>query len=240
MQSMAAGADTADEGLGAKLAELTGSPQNRKALTIGVGLVLFQQLSGQPSVLYYANRIFESAGLGFQAAVGVGVFKLIMTLVSVRLVEDPRWGRRPLLLYGTAGMTLSLFALSALFALGGAAGPSQGLVIACVVAFVGCYQVGFGPVTWLILSEVFPLKIRSAAVSVGTLANFGSNFLVALLFDLERANLGEGLLFGQFALIALAAVAFINAQVPETRGLTLEEIEAQIMGDAEADAESQS
>ena len=116
--------------------------QNRKALTIGVGLVLFQQLSGQPSVLYYANRIFESAGLGFQAAVGVGVFKLIMTLVSVRLVEDPRWGRRPLLLYGTAGMTLSLFALSALFALGGAAGPSQGLVIACVVAFVGCYQVG--------------------------------------------------------------------------------------------------
>ena len=101
-------------------------------------------------------------------------------------------------------------------------------------------QVGFGPVTWLILSEVFPLKIRSAAVSVGTLANFGSNFLVALLFDLERTNLGEGLLFGQFALIALAAVAFINAQVPETRGLTLEEIEAQIMGDAEADAESQS
>jgi hypothetical protein len=95
-------------------------------------------------------------------------------------------------------------------------------------------------VTWLILSEVFPLKIRSAAVSVGTLANFGSNFLVALLFDLERTNLGEGLLFGQFALIALAAVAFINAQVPETRGLTLEEIEAQIMGDAEADAESQS
>uniref|UniRef100_A0A7S1J0V0 Major facilitator superfamily (MFS) profile domain-containing protein n=1 Tax=Eutreptiella gymnastica TaxID=73025 RepID=A0A7S1J0V0_9EUGL len=211
--------------------EIFSSPKNRKALTIGVGLVLFQQLSGQPSVLYYANRIFETAGLGFEAAVGVGVFKLLMTLVSVQLVEDERFGRRPLLIYGTTGMTVALAALALLFATAGPAGPSSALVIACVVAFVGCYQVGFGPVTWLILSEVFPLQIRSAAVSIGTLANFGSNVLVTLLFEYERTTFGEALLFGQFALIALAGVFFQQALVPETRGLTLEEIEAQIGGE---------
>ena len=77
-----------------KLQDIFASSTNRRALTIGVGLVLFQQLSGQPSVLYFANRIFESAGLGFEAAVGVGVFKFIMTIVSAALVEDPKWGRR--------------------------------------------------------------------------------------------------------------------------------------------------
>ena len=80
------------------------------------------------------------------------------------------------------------------------------------------------------LSEVFPLKVRSAALSMGTLANFGSNLLVALLFELERVNLGESLLFGQFALIALAATFFTNKYVFETRGLSLEEIETKLKG----------
>jgi len=209
---------------------LVSDATNRKALTIGVGLVLFQQLSGQPSVLYYANRIFERAGLGFEAAVGVGLFKALMTLISVNLVEDPKWGRRPLLLLGTSGMAVSLLALAALFS-GGADSVNQSAVIASIVAYVGCYQIGFGPITWLILSEVFPLKIRAAAVSVGTLANFGSNVLVTLAFESERQSLGETLLFLQFAAIAVAAVAFEFKLVPETRGLTLEQIEEKIRGD---------
>ncbi|EKX44485.1 hypothetical protein GUITHDRAFT_109605 [Guillardia theta CCMP2712] len=203
---------------------LVSDSTNRKALTIGVGLVLFQQLSGQPSVLYYANRIFERAGLGFEAAA-------IMTLLSVNLVEDPKWGRRPLLLLGTSGMAVSLLVLAALFS-GGADSINQSAVIASIVAYVGCYQIGFGPITWLILSEVFPLKIRAAAVSVGTLANFGSNVLVTLAFESERQSLGETLLFLQFAAIAVAAVAFEFKMVPETRwGLTLEQIEEKIRGD---------
>jgi len=100
-----------------------------------------------------------------------------------------------------------------------------------VVAYVGCYQIGFGPITWLILSEIFPLSIRSAALSLATLTNFGSNLLVTLTFEAERVALGESLLFGQFALIALAAVAFEVSKVPETQGLSLEEIEAQLMKD---------
>jgi len=203
---------------------------NQRALTAGLGLVLFQQLSGQPSVLYYANRIFDKAGLGFEAAVGVGVFKAVMTLVSVGLVENPNWGRRQLLIVGTSGMALSLAALAAVFS-GGADSANQSAIIAAVVAYVGCYQIGFGPITWLILSEIFPLSIRSAALSLATLTNFGSNLLVTLTFEAERVALGESLLFGQFALIALAAVAFEVSKVPETQGLSLEEIEAQLMKD---------
>lgn len=211
-----------------RLKEISSSPYNRQALLIGVGLVLFQQLSGQPSVLYFANRIFEKAGLGYEAALGVGIFKLVMTIVSAALVEDPRFGRRSLLLYGNAGITASLAALSALYALGGDAGPNQAAIIACILVFVGCYQIGFGPITWLVLSEIFPLRVRSAAVSIGTLANFGSNLLVALLFETERESLGESALFGQFALIAAAATAFTYVNVFETRGLSLEGIEEKL------------
>lgn len=125
-------------------------------------------------------------------------------------------------------MTLSLAGLTALYGLAGDAGPNQAAIIACILVFVGCYQVGFGPITWLVLSEIFPLRIRSAAVSMGTLANFGSNLLVALLFETEREALGESALFGQFALIAAAATAFTYVNVFETRGLSLEGIEEKL------------
>jgi hypothetical protein len=185
-------------------------------------------LSGQPSVLYFANRIFEDAGLGYEAAVGVGIFKFVMTLVSAALVENPNFGRRTLLLYGNTIITVALVALSALYTFPGADGPNQPAILACILAFVGGYQIGFGPITWLVLSEIFPLRIRSAAVSLGTLANFGSNVLVALLFESERVLLGEGALFAQFAVIALAATLFTYSNVFETRGLTLESIEVKL------------
>jgi len=122
----------------------------------------------------------------------VGIFKLAMTVVSAALVEDPRFGRRSLLLYGNAGVTLALGGLTALYSTAGPEGPNTNAIIACILAFVGCYQIGFGPITWLVLSEIFPLRVRSAAVSFGVLANFGANLLVALLFESERELLGEG------------------------------------------------
>ena len=235
-----AGAGAAlDNTMSEKLKEIFSSPYNRQALVIGIGLVLFQQLSGQPSVLYFANRIFEKAGLGFEAALGVGCFKLLMTVASAALVEDPRFGRRSLLLYGNAGITASLAGLTALYATAGEAGPNQAAIIACILVFVGCYQIGFGPITWLVLSEIFPLRVRSAAVSMGTLANFGSNLLVALLFETERESLGESVLFGQFALIAAAATAFTFVNVFETRGLSLEGIELKLRAQVDERASKQ-
>jgi sugar porter (SP) family MFS transporter len=222
---------TNDENTIKRIKEIFDSKYNRRALVIGIGLVLFQQLSGQPSVLYFANRIFESAGLGFEAALGVGVFKLIMTVASASLVENPNWGRKSLLMVGNIGVTVSLAGLTGLYyaaEAAGAGGPNQVAVIACILAFVGFYQIGFGPITWLILSEIFPLRSRSAAVSIGTLSNFASNLLVTSLFEAERTQMGEGTLFLQFTLIAAAAVAFTQALVFETRGLSLEEIESKL------------
>ena len=220
--------DTKNENV-EKFKEIFDSKYNRQALIIGVGLVVFQQFSGQPSVLYFANRIFENAGLGYEAALGVGIFKFIMTIFSAGLVENPKFGRRPLLLYGNIGVTVSLAALSLLYSIPIFPPDINQIAIICsILLFVGSYQVGFGPISWLILSEIFPLRIRSTAVSIGTLFNFGSNLLVATLFELERVNLGEGVLFGQFAVIALMATLFTYKYVFETRGLSLEEIELKL------------
>ena len=145
-----------------KLQAIFADAYNRQALTIGVGLVLFQQLSGQPSVLYFANRIFEKAGLGFEAAVGVGVFKFLMTIVSAALVEDPKWGRRTLLLYGNVGVAASLAGLTALYAAAGDGEPNQAAIIACILAFVGSYQIGFGPITWLYVCLLSPFIFISS------------------------------------------------------------------------------
>ena len=217
------------------LKEILDSKYNRRALLIGIGLVLFQQLSGQPSVLYFANRIFEQAGLGFEAAVGVGLFKLIMTILSASLVENPKFGRKSLLLYGNVGLTISLGLLSFLYynqpqgeLISGNLLQSQFGIIAAMFLFVGSYQIGFGPITWLILSEIFPLRVRSGAISLGAFTNFASNLLVTLVFESERQLLGEPLLFLQFALISLLSVIFTSIYVFETRGLSLEQIEEKL------------
>ena len=82
-----------------------------------------------------------------------------MTIISASLVEDPRFGRRKLLLYGNGGMTASLMALTSLYVTAGDSSPDSAAVIACILAFVGFYQVGFGPLTWLVLAEIFPLRV---------------------------------------------------------------------------------
>ncbi len=235
------GSNSVSDNALSKLQEILNSKYNRRALLIGIGLVLFQQLSGQPSVLYFANRIFEQAGLGFQAAVGVGLFKLVMTSISAALVENPNFGRKSLLLYGNIGITISLLLLSYLYgiqghdsqiisdvAANGGLLQSQLGIIAAMFLFVGSYQIGFGPITWLILSEIFPLRVRSGAVSLGTLANFSSNLLITLIFESERQLLGESLLFLQFGVIGLLSVLFTSFYVFETRGLSLEEIEMKL------------
>ncbi|GJD07174.1 D-xylose-proton symporter-like 1 [Galdieria sulphuraria] len=142
------------------------TPQSRKPLFVALSLVTFQQITGQPSVLYFANRLFEDTGLGFVAAVGLGIWKLIMTIVSSILVD--KVGRRPLLLIGSTGITVTLFVLAWLF------------------SGNGSYQIGFGPITWLVLSEIFPLRVRSASLAIGTLINFGMNLMVTSTFEWER------------------------------------------------------
>lgn len=208
-----------------------------KPLLVGMSLMLFQQITGQPSVLYYASQIFEQAGFASgQEAAGVsvvlGAFKLVMTLIAVATVD--KLGRRPLLLGGVAGMVVALLLLTA--AQGGvevaaAAGAAGGVSAAWVSAmalllYVGCYQISFGPISWLIVGEVFPLAVRSQALALATFVNFASNFGVSLVLPTVQEVFGMQLTYATFAAIGVAAVANVYYNVPETKNKTLEQIEA--------------
>lgn len=202
---------------------------NLKAFVIGGGLVLFQQITGQPSVLYYAGSILQSAGFSVASdaarlSVVIGMFKLLMTGIAVLKVDE--LGRRPLLIGGVSGITLSLLLLAAYYKL------LQGFPIIAVISlllYVGCYQVSFGPISWLMVSEIFPLRTRGRGISLAVLTNFGSNAIVTFAFSPLKELLGTENLFLLFAAIALVSLLFSIFLVPETKGLSLEEIESKYL-----------
>lgn len=144
------------------------SRRYRWPLIVGLGCVVFQQISGQPSVLYYTSEVFNDVGLPDSAVLGVGGFKLAATLVSVVTVE--RFGRRRLLLVGTGLMLLALCALAIAFHFydagegdhGGSSGSAlDASIIVAFISYIAGYQVGFGPVSWILVAEIFPLEVRS-------------------------------------------------------------------------------
>ncbi|KAJ0549479.1 putative major facilitator, sugar transporter, major facilitator superfamily [Helianthus annuus] len=200
-----------------------------KALIIGAGLVLFQQITGQPSVLYYAASIFQTAGFSAasdatRASIFLGLLKLVMTGVAVLVVD--KLGRRPLLLGGVSGIAIALFLMGSFYSY--LSGVPAVAVVALLV-YVGCYQISFGPIGWLMISEIFPLRLRGRGLSIAVLVNFGANALVAFAFSPLQTLLGAGPLFFIFGGIAVASLVFIFFIVPETKGLTLEEIEAKLL-----------
>lgn len=207
------------------------SERYRRPLSIGVSLMLFQQITGQPSVLYYAASIFQAAGFSSpeeatQVSLWLGVFKLVMTGVAVATVDS--WGRRPLLLAGVSGIVLSLLALgsagSGLLPVGDLGVAYANL--AALLVYVGAYQMSFGPISWLMVGEVFPLKVRGQAIALATITNFASNFAVSLALPSIQETVGQSATYFVFAGIGVMALATIYNIVPETKGKTLEQIEA--------------
>jgi len=206
-------------------------PKYRPALTVGLSLMLFQQITGQPSVLYYAAKIFQDAGFtSSSSATGIsvvlGLFKLVMTGVAIATVDS--WGRRPLLLWGVSGIVVALVALATIqssLLLPATAPLAINLNVVALLLYVGAYQVSFGPISWLLCGEVFPLSVRGSALALATITNFASNFLVSLCIPTLQESLGQAGLYVLFAGIAVGALAVINATVPETKGKSLEEIE---------------
>ncbi|XP_066365040.1 D-xylose-proton symporter-like 3, chloroplastic isoform X2 [Miscanthus floridulus] len=179
-----------------------------KAFTIGGGLVLFQQITGQPSVLYYAASILQ----------------LLMTGVAVFKVDDV--GRRPLLIGGVGGIALSLFLLAAYYKI---LNGFPFVAVGALLLYVGAYQVSFGPISWLMVSEIFPLRTRGRGISLAVLTNFGSNALVTFAFSPLKEFLGPANIFFLFGVIAVLSLVFVILVVPETKGLSLEEIESKIL-----------
>ena len=203
-----------------------------RPLYIGLSVVLFQQFTGQPSVLYYATQTFEAAGWSVEDAANVsvilGIWKLFMTGIAVSKVDS--LGRRPLLLGGISIITACLFALAALNTPGEVQTTAQAQAsVAAIFLYVGAYQLSFGPIAWLLVGEVFPSKVRSAAVGLATLSNFGSNFLVSLFLPTVQETVGLRGTYLGFASVGVLALASIYFTVVETRGKTLEEIEAELM-----------
>ena len=205
------------------------APELRPALLVGIGLAVFQQVTGINTIIYYAPQIFEAAGFGsattaLAATIGIGVVNVLATVVAIALVD--RWGRRPLLLAGLTGMIVSLLALGVASHEGTSAGWLGATTVACIGIYIVCFAFSLGPIVWLMISEIFPNRIRARAASVSTAANWSANFVVSLTFPLLRASLGSSLTFVLYALFGVIAIAFVARRVPETRGKTLEEIAA--------------
>lgn len=209
----------------------------RPIMVIGLTLLVAQQASGQPSVLAYSRVLFEAAGWKGHASV---ITVLIMGLTSGMTVSVvDRLGRKVLLMSGCVIMCLALLSL----ALGfwgweheGANGKNelsnwqQNLVLWSMFVYIAGYQVGYGPITWTLLSEIYPSEIRGTAMALSVEVNFFFKFLTQLLFPLVQEHLGWGCTFIVFACLLVVSFLFILLKVPETRGMTLEEIQWQLRG----------
>lgn len=201
----------------------------RRPLIIGIGLAIFQQFTGINTVIYYAPTIFQLAGLhsasaAILATVGVGVVNVLLTIVALRILD--RAGRRPLLLWGLVGMVISLGVLGAAFLLAGSSPIVAWLAVISLALYVACFAIGLGPVFWLLISEIYPLKIRGRAMGVATMMNWGSNLIVALTFLSLLHSLGRSATFWLYSVVGILAWFFVYRLVPETKGRTLEQIDA--------------
>lgn len=196
------------------------------ALTITIILQAFQQITGINTVIYYAPEIFQQAGFksttaAILATMGVGAVNVIMTFVSLPLLD--RWGRRPLLMTSVGGMAVSLFVIMSAFFLPQLEfAPYMAMV--AVMGFVGFFAIGLGSIPWLLPSEILPTKIRGRAASLSVLMNWAANFLVASVFLSLIRTVGGGLTFAIFGFITLIALGFTYAAIPETKNKTLEDL----------------
>jgi sugar porter (SP) family MFS transporter len=205
----------------------------RPALIVGIGLAAFQQITGINTVIYFAPQIFQAAGMSsasvaILATAGVGAVNVALTIAAIWLVD--RVGRRPLLLLSLGGMAVSLAALAAGFAFG-ATGALATLTVVSLCAYVAFFAIGLGPIFWLLIAEIFPLRVRGRAMSLATIANWGFNLIVTLSFLGLVDTLGRPGAFGLYLILTLAALAFAWRLVPETKGRSLEDIERELEGE---------
>ena len=205
------------------LAELF-APCYRRPILIGVALAVFCQFSGINAIMYYAPEIFKSSGAGLQSSflqtILIGVVNLAFTVVAIKLID--KLGRRPLLLGGTAIQVAALTAVGFAFAhgLGGL------YLLLPILLFIAAFASGMGPVPWVVISEIFPTRIRGLAMALATLVLWASDFAVAQTFPLLQAGIGPAATFWIYAGFSLLSLIFVGTKVIETKGRSLEEIES--------------
>jgi sugar porter (SP) family MFS transporter len=208
-----------------RLADLF-APKIFRILVLGVGLAVFQQWCGINVIFNYAEEIFKAAGYDISSVLGniawTGSVNLAFTFVALGTVD--RAGRRPLMLFGAAGLALIYTALGGCYA-----GGVQGLpVLLLVLAAIGCYAMSLAPVTWVVISEIFPNRIRGTAMSLAVAALWLACFLLTFTFPLLNAWLGAAGTFFLYAAICALGFLFIQLKLPETKKKSLEQIEHEL------------
>jgi major inositol transporter-like SP family MFS transporter len=217
--------DTSED-MGAALRDLQAFPWMRRILWIGCGLATVQQATGINTVNYYAPTILQSTGLGASAAliltITVGVVAIVGTILGIILLGH--FNRRPLLLTGFIGVAVGHLIVALSFMLPESAFRSS-LILAAMLIVVAFVQTFIGTLVWLLLSEIFPMTIRGFAMGIAVFVLWTVNAAISFVFPPLVSALGATLTFGLFALINCASIVFISKFAPETRGLSLEELE---------------
>jgi len=216
----------------AELAELLHNPGLRRILIIGAALAFFQQIIGVNTIIYYAPTILTKLGYQSSAAIvanaGLGGLTVLVTIIMLLFVVD-RVGRRMPLVLGAIGMTACMVLLGLTFLTAGFShgGPGGWLAIVGLAGFKVCYSLSWGGMVWIMLGEMFPLRVRAAAMGIATFVNWFGNLLVAQFFP-QLLGAGTGTVFFIFAGIAVLASVFAVRWIPETRARTLEQIEGDL------------
>lgn len=201
-------------------------PRVRAVVLVGIALAVLQQWSGINSIFNYAEEIYRAAGYGigdimFNIVI-TGSINLLCTVIAVAVVD--RAGRRALMLIGCAAVGLSHVLLGAAYALGLKGVP----VLVFTLCSLGAYALSLAPVTWVLIAEIFPNRIRGAAVSLAVSALWAACFVLTFAFPLLQRSAGIAATFWVYAAVCFAGFLFVRAMVPETKGRTLEEIEADL------------
>jgi sugar porter (SP) family MFS transporter len=212
------------------------APALRRALWVGVGLAIFQQVTGINAVIYYSDKIFSLAGFTtpeqqtHATLIAVGLVNVLATLIALAWVD--RFGRRPLLMAGLVGMTVGLVAIAAAFAFldenptaGGGSSVVGIVTLVAMVVYIASFAFSLGPVVWTMIAEIFPSQVRGKAVAVSAAVNWGAAFIVSATFLSLIDAIGEVATFLLFAVLCVVAFVWIKAKVPETKGKSLEEIQ---------------
>src|SRR5580692_7643672 len=206
------------------------SPAVRGSLFIAVGFMLLVPATGINAVLYYGPQIFSLAGISSDksaifATFLVAITNVLATVIALVLVD--RAGRKPLLFAGLGGMTVALMMLAVCFHNQAALGHSLGLIAtSCLMFFITCYAFSLGPIAWILVSEVFPLRLRGRGVAAATLSFGTSNFIVSLTFLSLLKAAGTSLTFIIYGAFCILTLIFVRYVIPETKGRELESISA--------------
>ena len=206
----------------------------RPALIVAIGLAVFQQIIGINTIIYYAPTTLTNVGYGAAAAIYanliIGVVNVVMTFVAIWLID--RVGRKPLLLTGLVGMVLSLTVLGVSSLLlpqpSNPTDPEAIITLLCLAGFIISFAATWGPTVWVMLPEVLPLRVRGTAMGVAIFLHWLANFAVAQTFPVFLASWGPGITFLGYAVIGVLAFLFVGTLVTETKGRSLEQIEADL------------